>query len=188
MQEKTPQEEITAIRKAFCPPVKTVEYNKALCEKYPFLTWHGDPLYFDYDENKEPDYEYTWEDELPEGWRKAFCPQIWDDLKAILEKADYVNEFKFSEIKEKWGSLRIYHDGVPEEIFDDILSWESKYEKLSEEVCINCGKPAMYMTTGYITFICDDCKKKMKKDSLNKHVPAVPISDLEEFYKDPKTY
>lgn len=76
MQEKTPQEEITAIRKAFCPLVKTVEYNKVLCEKYPFLTWHGDPLYLGYDENKEPDYEYTWEDELPEGWRKAFCPQI----------------------------------------------------------------------------------------------------------------
>ena len=48
------------------------EENKKLCDKYPFLTWHGDPLYIGYDEKRELDYSYTWEDELPEGWRKAF--------------------------------------------------------------------------------------------------------------------
>ena len=50
------------------------EENKKLCDKYPFLAWHGDPLYIGYDEEHEPDYSYTWEDELPEGWRKAFFP------------------------------------------------------------------------------------------------------------------
>ena len=54
------------------------EENKKLCNKYPFLIWHGDPLYIGYDEKHELDYSYTWEDELPEGWRKAFCPKMWD--------------------------------------------------------------------------------------------------------------
>lgn len=87
--------------------------------------------------------------------------------------------------------LRIYHDGVPEEIFDEILSWESKYEKISGEVCIECGKPATYMTTGYINFICDDCEKKHREETLKRYgheEKSVPIKDLDEFYKDPEKY
>ena len=37
------------------------EENKKLCDKYPFLAWHGDPLYMGYSEEYEPDYSYTWE-------------------------------------------------------------------------------------------------------------------------------
>ena len=55
------------------------EENKKLCDKYPFLIWHGDPLFVGYTEECEPNYSYTWEDELPEGWRKAFCPKMWDE-------------------------------------------------------------------------------------------------------------
>ena len=50
------------------------EENKKLCDKYPFLTWYGDPLYMGYNEEGEPDYSFTWEDEVSKGWRKAFCP------------------------------------------------------------------------------------------------------------------
>ena len=60
------------------------EENKKLCDKYPFLVWHGDPLFVGYDEECEPDYSYTCEDELPEGWRKAFCPKMWDELKEAI--------------------------------------------------------------------------------------------------------
>ena len=70
------------------------EENKKLCDKYPFLNWYGDPLYMGYSEDCEPDYSYTWEDEVPEGWRKAFCPQMWDELKEaiILDIIDYLAE------------------------------------------------------------------------------------------------
>ena len=161
---------------------KTTEENKALCEKYPFLKWHGNPLYMGYSEDEEPNYKYTWEDELPDGWRKAFCPQIWDELKAILEKADFVNDFRFMQIKEKWGTLRLYSGGVPDSIFEEICDWESKYDKLSSEVCINCGKPATRMTLGWINFVCEDCLKE------NPGRNSIPKEDLEEFYKDPDTY
>ena len=142
------QEEIKAIQEEYQLKSRTPEENKALCEKYPFLKWYGDPLYMGYDEDHELDYHYTWEDEIPLGWRKAFCPQMWDELKEILAKADYVDKFRFVQIKEKWGQLRLYWQGAPNEIYDEVNTWEEKYLELSEEVCINCGKPSKYMTLG----------------------------------------
>ena len=151
------------------------EENKKLCDKYPFLTWHGDPLYIGYDEEHEPDYSYTWEDELPEGWRKAFCPKMWDELKAILEKADYVDKFRFVQIKEKYGTLRLYHEGVPEKIYAEVEEWEAKYDRLSEKTCIHCGKPAKYMSIGWISPWCEDCAKEIN-DTI------VKIEDVEDFF------
>lgn len=95
------------------------EKTKSLIKKYPFLAWYGNPLYSGYNEETITS-NYTWEDELPEGWRKAFCPQIWDELKAILEKANYINEFRFAQIKEKYGTLRLYHNGVPKSIYEEV--------------------------------------------------------------------
>ena len=95
------------------------EKNKELVKKYPFLSWYGNPLFRGYSEDAVS-YQHTWEDELPEGWRKAFCPQMWDELKAILEKANYVDKFRFAQIKEKYGTLRLYHNGIPESIYDEI--------------------------------------------------------------------
>ena len=64
---------------------------------------------------------------------------------------------------------------------DEIESWESKYEDLSEQVCINCGKSAKYMTPGWISFICEDCIKEYQGR-------AIPIEDISAFYKDPEAY
>ena len=175
----TPQEEIAAIRGACVPKSRTPEENKALCEKYPFLTWYGDPLYAGYDESSELDYDYTWEDEVPEGWRSAFCPQMWDELKAILEKADYVNEFRFAQIKEKYGELRLYWCGAPNEIYDEVSAWEEKYMDLSVRTCIHCGKPAEYMTTGWITYVCEDCAKKSND-------ACIDVKDIESYYDAPR--
>jgi hypothetical protein len=173
------QEEINAIRAAYYPSNKTEEENKKLCAKYPFLAWYGDPLYTGYTEEGEPDYSFTWEDELPEGWRKAFCPKMWDELKEILEKHNYLDKFRFVQIKEKWGALRIYDNGAPEEVYDEIEDWEAKYEKLSEEVCINCGKPSKYVTLGWITFVCEDCAKESKSCVIDKE-------DLDDYYLAPR--
>ena len=142
---------------------QTIEYNKWLCEKYPFLQYN----------KEDPTYEYTWEDGVENGWRIAFCPQIWEELKAILEKANYVDQFNFAQIKEKYGSLRLYHDGVPATIYDEIHDWERKYEDLSEETCIDCGQPAEWVTTGWVTPLCNDCLQKMRVNGYSKVVYPV---------------
>ena len=82
------------------------EDNKKLCDKYPFLTWHGDPLYIGYDEIEE---------------------------------------------------------------------WEAKYDRLSEKTCINCGKPAKYMSIGWISPWCEDCAKEINDT-------VVKIEDVEDFF------
>ena len=173
------QEEIKTLRDDYYPDNKTKEENKKLCDKYPFLTWYGDPLYMGYNEESEPDYSFTWEDEIPKGWRKAFCPQMWDELKEILEKHNYLDKFRFAQIKEKYGTLRLYYNGVPEEIYDEIEAWVSKYEKLSEEVCIQCGKPAKYMSLGWISYWCEDCAKEING-------AVIDINDLDEYYNTPR--
>lgn len=154
--------------------------SKELCNKYPFLSWYGNPLFVGYSE-EEAHSQYTWEHELPDGWRKAFCPQIWDELKAILEKADYVDKFRFTQIKEKYGTLRLYHIGVPESIYDEVSAWENKYEKLSEETCITCGKSATHMTLGWINFICEECKNF-------EQTKVIPIEDAEIYFNNPEEY
>ena len=137
------------------------EKNRKLCEKYPFLVWYGDPLYGGLSDT--PDYRFTWEDELEPGWQKALCPQIWDDLRAILEKTDYVDKFKFIQIKEKWGSLVVHYEGVPDEIYRELQEWENKYADLSTKICKECGKPASHVTTGWISYFCEDCAKQFTK-------------------------
>lgn len=188
---KTPQEEITALRYAFNPPSRTPEENKALCEKYPFLTWYGDPLYFGYTEENGPNYDYTWEDEIPAGWRAAFCPKIWDELKAILVKYDCLKDFSFMQIKEKYGTLTMYFSGLHDKVWKKVLKWEQKYSHLSEKYCINCGRKTSFMTLGWIGFICKDCQEARDREAMKKyqcHDWAVPIKDLKKYYKDPRKY
>lgn len=190
-KELTPQETITAIRAAIQPRSRTPEENKALCEKYPFLKWYGDPLYVGYSEDHEIDYTYTWEDEIPLGWRKAFCPQMWDELLEILKKANYVNDFRFVQIKEKYSSLRLYSNGAPSSIFEEIMAWEMKYEHLSETVCIDCGAPATHMSTGWINFICKECAQNRARKSLEQYGGYdhyVKMENIEEFYNDRESY
>ena len=100
---------------------------------------------------------------------------MWDELKAILEKADYVDKFRFVQIKEKYGTLRLYHEGVPEKIYAEVEEWEAKYDGLSEKTCIHCGKPAKYVSIGWISPWCEDCAKEIG-DTIIK------IEDVEDFF------
>ena len=156
---------------------KIRESNKVLCEQYPFLTCYTD------NEETTPTYDFTWQDDVEEGWVKAFCPQMWDELKAILEKYDYVNKLRFLQIKEKWGLLTIYYGGLPREVYDEVFEWSQKYEKLSEEVCKYCGKPSTRQTLGWITYVCDDCA-----NHLELTLSSIPKEDAEEFYNNPQEY
>lgn len=131
-----------------------VEENKELCKKYPFLrirnVWTNE-----YDDT----YEYTWLDDMPEGWRKCFGLQMCDDiLAALIESGIKPEDYQIVQIKEKYGSLRWYDNGAPEKVHDVIL----KYGYLSEHVCINCGKidvPIYY--NGWVYPCCDKCAKEI---------------------------
>ncbi len=132
--------------------------NKELIEKYPWLqirnVWTGELV--------EPeDYKFTWLDDLPNGWRKAFGLQMVKELDKILRKANYQNKYRIVQIKEKYGELRWYDNGVPKTIFEEYCKWLTKYEELSKHTCLVCGKPGEIDYTQYwLTPLCDKHRKE----------------------------
>lgn len=126
--------------------------NKELVAKYPFMKYRSM-----YTGKLSEDDRYTWFDEIPEGWRKAFGFEMVEELYQILKKANYVDKYEIAQIKEKFGALRWYSNGVPEEIRSEYRDWIMKYEYLSKRVCIICGAPATKISTGWISPFCDDC-------------------------------
>lgn len=130
----------------------TVKENKILIKKYPFLRirneWTG---------KLDDTYEFTWLDDMPKGWRKCFGLHMCDDILAALQESGMNPEdYQIVQIKEKFASIRWYDNGAPEQVRDVI----TKYEYLSEHVCIRCGKIDVPTYGGWISPYCDDCAKK----------------------------
>ena len=141
--------------------------NKELIDKYPFLKLDFDPLFGGHV------FEITWLDALDTGWKKAFGKEFCDELLQSLKDDNYHiatnyeddDGFHFEEIKEKYGSLRIYYNGHPPNKYctrDTI----AKYEELSKYVCGHCGKPARYITNGWIYPLCEECIKEVYDDYI----------------------
>ena len=101
-------------------------YNRYLCEKYPFLNPHVENW----------DYEFIELDFMPDGWRKSFGLEMCEEIKKALIKNNYLNDYYIAEIKEKYGGLRWYDYGAPDEV-EEIIK---KYEQLSLHTCEFCGE------------------------------------------------
>ena len=99
---------------------------------------------------------YTELDAMAPGWRKAFGKQLCDELKTQLKKDHYLYKYRITQIKEKWGYLHWYDNGHSQAVYDII----SKYEDISWNTCIHCGKPATKITSGWIYPYCDGCFPK----------------------------
>ena len=162
---------------------KTKRRNKKLCKQYPFLIpwnrwsgylitectdgkkkgyWPGNP-----DEFPTYNYSYTELDNMPIGWRKAFGLQMCQELKDELVKCDDLDRWRIVDLKEKYGSMRLYDNGYKSDSkIPDIIA---KYEGLSARTCIICGKPATKITTGWISPFCDDCCPNERAVSIEEY-------------------
>lgn len=134
----------------------SVMLNKSLIEKYPWLYPH-----YGWSGEKVIDFNYTWTelDAMPNGWREAFGELLCEEIQEELEKYNFVDEYSIAQIKEKFGGLRWYDNGIPSgckvhEIIEN-------YSALSEYICINCGELDVPSTDGWITPVCKECIKKM---------------------------
>lgn len=135
-----------------------VEENKLLIDEYPFLKI-----------NCNCDYNYTWLDDLESGWRKAFGEDLCRELKEAIEEEGCI-DFEFDQIKEKYGSLRLYANGYTHGgSVDNVLS---KYEELSKYICGHCGEYATKITRGWIYPLCNKCIEDVRGG----------YSDIEDFY------
>lgn len=104
-------------------------------------------------------YSLTWYDYIPKGWQKAFGKQLSKDIKKAGKESrrrlgykSWKNLISWQQIKEKYGELRLYASAS-----DEIMHVLEKYELLSSGYCIGCGKPARYMTQGWIEYVCKEC-------------------------------
>lgn len=153
---------------------KSIKKNKELCKRYPFIlpknVWTGelDPEY---------DYSFTLWDELGPGWSEAFGDIYLEELGEELKRTNFFDYFFILQIKEKYGSLRVYSNGAPSSVHDLI----NKYESISSHVCYYCGEldvPILDVFGWYLP-ICKHCyetqveqiRKRYGKD-FHWHAPT----------------
>ena len=130
--------------------IEIIEHNKELIEEYPFLKLK---------DNLDDMMTYTWLDDMPIGWRVAFGEQMCKEIKEELLKHNELDSYEIVDIKEKFGGLRWYdNSNLP-----GLQVIIAKYAVLSETTCIVCGKPAEWVSTGWISPYCDDCATKQAK-------------------------
>lgn len=127
------------------------ELEETLVEEYPDLYgWYG----------KDPD---TIEGPPPpialfgfsvgDGWY-----ELLDSLSETLDKLDV--ELEAVQVKEKFGGLRFYHNGVSadEERKAYMAMGAIRHaENMSFHVCEECGASAELRTEGWYRTLCDEC-------------------------------
>ena len=126
-------------------------FNDELEEKYPFLK----PK--DFEDKNHYHAISLLTSELPYGWIFSFLDDLLEELSLDLIKNDLVDDYVILQVKEKFGELRWYDSGGSEE-WDNIIL--PKYEELSRVTCHSCGKPASWLSTGWILPYCDECKQR----------------------------
>ena len=142
------------------------EANRKLIERFPFLLPRNrwtDKVPEDFD------YSYTELDSMPDGWRTAFGEQMCEEIREELVRANYLYQYRITQIKEKYGSLRWYDFGCTERMLREIIP---KYDHLSARTCIRCGKPATKASTGWISPYCDTCA-----DEIGQTERFIPIEE-----------
>lgn len=133
---------------------------KKLCKCYPFLiirNWKTD---------KPIEYPYTYFDDIPYGWKRAFGKQMCEEIKKVLIKGGYLYDYRVVQVKEKFGGLRWYDNGAPSSIYRELQDIINKYEEISYHTCICCGRPATKISLNWISPFCDNCAGKLS-DRVN---------------------
>jgi len=96
--------------------------------------------------------------ETGQGWYPLIY-ELLDKLQAI-EDRDKIG-LEITQIKEKWGGLRVYINVGTDEIWDLI----DEYERKSFTICEQCGKSGILrINHGWFTTLCDKCQKKMSEE------------------------
>lgn len=149
-------------------------YYRKLLKKYPWLyprhVWTGKKM-------KDYDYTFTELDCLPRGWVIAFGDMFLEELDAVLRKYNMVDTYLIEQVKEKYASMRWYDNGLPTEGHDVVR----KYEHLSENICIACGRPDVPIVGGgWISPECYDCFRKRLKD----HKPELSEDEIRAKYEE----
>lgn len=141
--------------------IHKIKINKIAALKRNILKWiYENPLQYIF---FWPTYNEL--DALEPGWRKVFGIQICKEIRHALYQnggLKAIFNYRIMQIKEKFGFLHWYDVHS----YQDVYAIISKYEDLSTKICICCGKPAEYMSRGWISYYCADC---INKDNIDRY-------------------
>ena len=125
--------------------------NKKLVKRYPWIA----PV--DWNWNRIKGYSFTMYDDVPIGWKRAFGKIMLEEYREVLIRNHYLRDFQWEQVKEKYGTLRLYSNGAPEAV----LNLESKYDYISGFFCISCGRMnSPVLTGGWVEPLCENCYNK----------------------------
>jgi len=104
------------------------------------------------------------------GWKSLYQP-ILDKIDEYNKDKEDNDKIRVMQVKEKFGTLRIYVDNAPQEIYDEI----DKAERTSSIVCEECGyknphKVSTSLVLGWYRTLCQRCKDKYNKEKDGKTV------------------
>ena len=150
-----------------------VAENAELVVQYPFLL----PLDYQGKVPKDYDFTYTEVDMVPKGWHSIVRAMSEEIRFYLVNKGIDPYAFHIDQLKEKFGSIRLYYSLHLEDKFDDegIDAIIQKYEELSEHTCCECGKEATLMSRGWICPYCKDCAENLKKKENSPNWEFVPL-------------
>jgi len=116
----------------------TPDLEKSIIDKYPHLFANvgqkGSPMCFGL--------------EVGDGWAGVISTMCW-----IINQKDTSKTFRFDQIKEKFGLLRVYHSAGNEYMAGVVRMAED----ISGSICEVCGQPGKQRKGGWIKTLCDRC-------------------------------
>lgn len=95
--------------------------------------------------------------EVNRGWYNLLN-SLFSELEGIAKlqlEGGENNYIKLSQVKEKFGSLRIYTRNYNKQVQDII----NRYEKQSGKTCESCGSHGEIIGEGYVLCLCKKCEK-----------------------------
>lgn len=95
-----------------------------------------------------------------DGWY-GLIREVCEQITETLSKTQNSEDFCFSQIKEKYGQLRIYVNDYSDEIAEIL----DKAEEKSATICEDCGttENVTQNTLGWISSLCPTCRENKYK-------------------------
>lgn len=116
-------------------------------------------------------------DFIPVGWHKAFGEILERELREATADDP---EFEIYDIKEKFGELRIYHNG--DEKVNEIVD---AFTDISQYICVGCGKLGVgSIKRGWILPYCRECYKGDYDKDCTPYKPIPKIRKVTRFSKE----
>ena len=108
----------------------------------------------------EPDSGMRWGIECGDGWHNLL-DKLCHDIQAYIEM-EGIPQITFTQVKEKFGELRIYYTSIDQHI-DNLIAEAATF---SRSVCENCGTSGALRKTryGWIKPLCSECVKQYNTD------------------------